>query len=223
VVELIERVDPERVRMNLERVRDEIARTASASEHGRADVQILAATKYVPADQLPALAAGGVGLVGENRAQDMAAKVAAHGDMFEWDFIGRLQSRRVREIVPHTRIIHSLASASALRELRRHGELARPGLRVLLEVDVAGDDAKAGIRPDEIAAYVERSPFPVAGLMTMPPLTEDPESSRPWFAALRGLGREHGLEHLSMGTSQDFLVAVAEGASIVRIGTNLYH
>jgi len=222
VVELIERIDPERVRANLARVRDEIAQAAAASAHGRDEVQILAATKYVPADQLPALAAGGVELVGENRAQDMAAKVAAHGGLFAWDFIGRLQSRRVREIVPYVRLIHSVASESALRELDRHRALARPGLQILIEVNIAGEPGKAGVEPDRVGEFVARSPVPVAGLMTMPPLAAQPDDNRRWFALLRELADEHGLEHLSMGTSQDYPVAVEEGATIVRIGTSLY-
>jgi PLP dependent protein len=222
MVELIEHVDPARVRANLERIRAEIDRAAAGSEHGRGGVEVLAATKYVPAGELPALAQGGVELVGENRAQDMEEKAGAHGELFAWDFIGRLQSRRVRSILPLARLIHSVASESALAAMERHAQLAKPGLRVLLEVDVAEDEAKAGIGPDQIGAYLARSPFPVAGLMTMPPLAQDPEASRPWFAALRALADEHGLEHLSMGTSQDYLVAVAEGATIVRIGTSLY-
>jgi pyridoxal phosphate enzyme (YggS family) len=222
LAELIGELDAGRVRANLARIREEIARASAASAHGRRDVQILAAIKYVPAHALPALAEGGVELVGENRAQDLAAKASAHGDLFTWDFIGRVQSRRVRAIVPHVRMIHSLASESALSELERHRDLARPGLCVLLQVEVAGEEGKAGIGPEEIPAYLERSPLPVAGLMTMPPLAADPEESRRWFAELRGLAERHGLEHLSMGTSQDYLVAVQEGATIVRIGTNLY-
>ena len=186
-------------------------------------MEILAATKYIASADLPLLAESGVRLVGENRAQDLQAKVAAHGELFEWDFIGQLQSRRVRLIVPHVRLIHSLASESALRELERHVALARPGLRVLLEVNVAGEAGKAGIAPSEIDTYVARSPLPVAGLMAVPPLSPRPEDSRSWFAALRELARERGLEHLSMGTSQDYVVAVEEGATIVRIGTSLYH
>jgi uncharacterized pyridoxal phosphate-containing UPF0001 family protein len=183
---------------------------------------VLAATKYVPTAELPTLAAAGVRLVGENRAQDLQEKVAAHGGLFEWDFIGQLQSRRVRLIVPHVRLIHSVASESALRELERHRELARPGLRILVEVNVAGEPGKAGVDPDQLDSFIARSPAPVAGLMTMPPLSEDPQSSRPWFAALRELAYERGLEHLSMGTSQDYVVAAEEGATIVRIGTSLY-
>ncbi len=124
--------------------------------------------------------------------------------------------------MPHVRLIHSVASRSALRELERHRELARPGLRILLEVNVAGEEGKAGIAPGELDDYIAASPVPVAGLMTMPPLAADPEDSRPWFAALRELARERGLEVLSMGTSQDYTVAVEEGATIVRIGTSLY-
>ncbi len=164
----------------------------------------------------------GIRLVGENRAQDLQAKVAAHGGLFVWDFIGRLQSRRVRMIMPHVRLIHSVASDSALEQLERHLELARPGLRILVEVNIAEEPGKAGVAPEELDGFIGRSPVPVAGLMTMPPLAEDPARNRPWFAALRELARERGLEHLSMGTSQDYLVAVEEGATIVRIGTTLY-
>jgi uncharacterized pyridoxal phosphate-containing UPF0001 family protein len=168
------------------------------------------------------LAEAGIGLVGENRAQDLQQKVAAHGDLFTWDFIGALQSKHVRAIVPHVRLIHSLASDSALRELERHSDRARPGLRVLVEVNLAGDQAKGGIVPEQLDAFIARSPFLVAGLMTMPPLADDPEQSRPWFRALRELAQERDLGELSMGTTQDFKVAVEEGATIVRIGTRLY-
>jgi pyridoxal phosphate enzyme (YggS family) len=228
MVELIAGLRAEVIRANLERVRGEVDAAAARArqrrpedEHG--SVQILAATKYVAVADLLVLAEAGVRLVGENRAQDLQEKVAAHGALFEWDFIGQLQSRRVRVIVPHVRLIHSLASTSALDELERHLDLVKPGLRVLLEVNVAGEAGKAGIAPEEIGPYIARSPVPVAGLMTMPPLSPDPEDSRRWFAALRELADTHGLEHLSMGSSQDYVVAVEEGATIVRIGTNLYH
>ncbi len=150
-------------------------------------MEVLAATKYVAAADLPVLAEAGIRLVGENRAQDLQEKFAAHGDLFEWDFIGQLQSRRVRLIVPHVRLIHSVASESALAELRRHAERARPGLRILLEVNVSGEEGKAGIAPEQLGRYLEMAPLPVAGLMTMPPLSADPEESRRWFAALREL------------------------------------
>jgi uncharacterized pyridoxal phosphate-containing UPF0001 family protein len=120
------------------------------------------------------------------------------------------------------RLIHSLASDSALRELERHSDRARSGLCVLVEVNLAGDPAKEGIVPQQLDAFVARSPFPVVGLMTMPPLADDPEQSRPWFRALRELAAARGLDKLSMGTTPDFAVAVEEGATIVRIGTRLY-
>jgi pyridoxal phosphate enzyme (YggS family) len=228
VAELISDPSAEIIGANLERIRAEIADAVARSPVERpageaGAVQVLAATKYVRSEDLPALAAGGVGLVGENRAQDLDHKVAAHGALFEWDFIGALQSRRVRLIVPHVRLIHSVASDSALHELERHRELARPGLRILVQVNVAGEPGKAGVAAEELDSFIARSPLPVAGLMTMPPLAADPQASRPWFAALRELGRERGLEQLSMGTSQDYIVAVEEGATIVRIGTKLYH
>jgi pyridoxal phosphate enzyme (YggS family) len=227
VAALITGLSADAIRANLERVRAEIEAAVERSPVSRADpeggaVQVLAATKYVAVEELATLAAAGVGLVGENRARDLEEKVRAHGELFEWDFIGQLQSRRVRLIVPHVRLIHSVASESALRELERHSELARPGLRILVEVNVAGEDGKAGVAPEQLDAFIERSPVPVAGLMTMPPLSVDPEASRPWFVALRELARERGLRELSMGTSQDYVVAAEEGATIVRIGTNLY-
>ncbi len=222
MVELITGLDADHVRANLENVRADIAAALERVGERHRDVQVLAAIKYLTADQLPRLAEAGIGLVGENRAQELEQKVAAHGELFEWDFIGQLQSRRVRQIVPHVRLIHSLASESALRELERHVHLARPGLRLLLEVNVAGEAGKAGIAPEQIDAYLVRSPLPVAGLMTMPPLAARAEDNRPWFAALRELAAQHGLQELSMGTSQDYAVAVEEGATIVRIGTRLY-
>ncbi|HYM45886.1 MAG TPA: YggS family pyridoxal phosphate-dependent enzyme [Solirubrobacteraceae bacterium] len=222
MAELIRIDGPDRVRANLASLRDELSAAARRAGRDPDAVEVLAATKYVASEDLPILAAAGIRLVGENRAQDLTAKVAAHGDLFQWDFIGALQSRKVRAIVPHVRLIHSVASESALRELDRHRDLVRPGLQILIEVNVAREPGKAGIAPEELDAYIERAPVPVAGLMCMPPLAPDPEDSRPWFAALRELAAARGLPVLSMGTSQDCAVAVEEGATIVRIGTRLY-
>jgi PLP dependent protein len=215
MVELIRGLDPERVRGNLERVRAEIAGIGG----GSADVQILAAVKYVPADELGVLAEAGVTLVGENRAQDLVRKAEAWPGRFTWDFIGQLQSRKVRQLFPHVRYIQSVASNSVLSQLERH---ASPDTEVLIEVNLAGEQSKSGISPEELPSFLERSPVRVAGLMTMPPLAESPEDSRPYFAALRELCERHDLRELSMGTSQDYLVAVQEGATIVRLGTTLY-
>jgi PLP dependent protein len=222
VVELITDLRADTVRANLARVRDEVAAAAATAGRGDGEVEVLAATKYVSAGDLPILARAGIELVGENRAQDLAAKVGEYGGLFEWDFIGRLQSRKVKAIVPHVRLIHSVASESALRELARHRAEAHPGLEILIEVNVAREPGKEGVAPEDLDAFIELAPVPVAGLMTMPPFAEDPEESRRWFAALRALADERGLERLSMGTSQDYLVAVQEGATIVRIGTRLY-
>jgi hypothetical protein len=219
---LILDLDAERIGHNLVRVREQIADAARRADRDPDAVEILAATKYVLGEDLPTLAAAGVRLVGENRARDLAARAAVHGELFEWDFIGALQSRRVRTILPHVRLIHSVASTSALRELERHRSLARPELAILIEVNVAREPGKSGIPPEELDSYLERAPVPVLGLMCMPPLATDPEHSRRWFAALRELAAARDLSQLSMGTSQDFLVAVQEGATIVRIGTSLY-
>ena len=146
------------------------------------------------------------------------AKAAAHPGAFTWDFIGHLQSRKVKDVAPHVRYIHSVASDSALAQL---AERIRPTV-VLVEVNVAGEASKSGIAPAELGAFVERCPVPVVGLMTMPPAVASPEENRPHFAALRELAAAHGLRQLSMGTSQDYEVAVEEGATIVRLGSTLY-
>jgi pyridoxal phosphate enzyme (YggS family) len=222
VAQLISDLSVSRIRENLTQVREEVSQAAAEAGRDPDEVEIMAAVKYVSPEDLPKLAEAGVGLVGENRAQDLQAKVEVHGDLFTWDFIGQLQSRRVRLIVPHVRLIHSLASDSSLRELGRHRSLARPGMGVLVEVNVAREPGKAGVAPEELDAFIERSPVPVEGLMTMPPMSPLPEDSRRWFASLRELSEARGLRRLSMGTSQDYLVAVQEGATIVRIGTKLY-
>jgi len=215
MVELIQGLDAAVVRANLERVRDEIASTG----RDPGDVEILAAVKYVPEEELGVLAEGGVELLGENRAQQLARSAEAYPGRFTWDFIGTLQSRKVRALLPYVRYIQSVASDSALAQLARHGT---PETEVLVEVNVAGEEGKSGVAAGELSSFLERCPVRVAGLMTMPPLATDPECSRPHFAALAELARRHELRHLSMGTSQDYLVAVQEGATIVRLGTTLY-
>jgi uncharacterized pyridoxal phosphate-containing UPF0001 family protein len=214
MVELIGELHADVVHANLERVMREIAACGRAGE-----VEILAAVKYVALERLGELARAGVTLVGENRAQELVSKCTAYPGAFTWDFIGALQSRKVAQIVPHVRYIHSVASDSALAQLGRHGTAST---RILIEVNVSGEPGKAGIAPEDLSSYIERSPVPVIGLMTMPPLASDPEESRPYFTALRALAQRHGLEQLSMGTTQDYLVAVQEGATIIRLGHSLY-
>jgi uncharacterized pyridoxal phosphate-containing UPF0001 family protein len=209
VAGLITGLDAGRISENLARIREELP----------PGVEVLAAVKYVPLEELGTLAEAGVELVGENRAQDLAAKANAYPGAFRWHFIGQLQSRKVKAILPHAELIHSVASDSALGQLERHGT---PDTEILVEVNVAWEEGKAGVSPRDLDAFLARSPVRVAGLMTMPPFTDDPEASRPHFAALRELARERDLHHLSMGTSQDYRVAAEEGATIVRIGTSLY-
>jgi PLP dependent protein len=200
-------IDAARVRANLERIRERVP----------PEVEICAAVKYVAAGDLPALAEGGIELVGENRAQALLEKQEAHRDLFTWDFIGALQSRKVKDVAPNVRLIQSVASDSVLRKLE-----GSPAAEVLVQVNVAGEEGKEGVAPAELSGFIARCPVPVTGLMTMPPFTEDPEQSRPHFVRLAELAAEHGLARLSMGTSQDYAVAVEEGATIVRLGSVLY-
>ena len=176
------------------------------------DVTVVAATKYVSVEELATLAEAGVEVIGENRAQDLQEKHGRYGDRFRWHFIGHLQSNKVKVVNPLCELVHSVASDSGARRLT---------IPALLEVNLSGEATKSGVEPEEIGPFVERYPL-VRGLMTMPPLTDDPERSRPYFRRLRELAEEHGLAELSMGSSQDYRVAVEEGATHVRIGERLF-
>jgi hypothetical protein len=175
-------------------------------------VTVVAATKYVAVEDMAALAEAGIDVVGENRAQDLEAKHARYGDAFRWHFIGHLQSRKTKVVNRVCELVHSLASESAARRLE---------VPALVEVNLSGEESKSGVPPGELGRMLELYPD-VRGLMTMPPLADDPEASRPYFRRLRELAEEHGLPELSMGTSQDYRVAVEEGATYVRIGSALW-
>jgi PLP dependent protein len=176
------------------------------------NVTVVVATKYVPLDDLATLAEAGVAVVGENRAQDLEAKHARYGEAFRWHFIGHLQSRKARTVSALCELCHSLDSESAA---------ARLTIPALVEVNLSGEESKSGVSPEALPAFLELYPR-VHGLMTMPPFTEDPEASRSYFRRLRELASEHGLKELSMGTSQDYRVAVEEGATLVRVGSVLF-
>jgi PLP dependent protein len=193
--------DPERIRARYEELK--------AAAPG---VTVVAATKYVPAEELGTLAEAGVEVVGENRAQDLEAKHARYGDSFRWHFIGHLQSRKAKTVNELCELCHSLDSESAAKRL---------AIPALIEVNLSGEATKSGIAPEELDRFLGLYPN-VRGLMTMPPASEDPEASRPYFRRLRELAEAHGLKELSMGTSQDWRVGVEEGATLVRVGSTLY-
>ena len=193
---------PEAVRARYEQIRAEVG----------PDVTIVAATKYVSLEDMAVLAEAGVEVVGENRAQDLEAKHAEYGDAFRWHFIGRLQSRKAKIVNRICELCHSLESESAARRLE---------IPALVEVNLAGEETKGGVAPEELERFLSVYPR-VLGLMTMPPETGDPESSRPYFRRLRELAHAHRLPELSMGTSQDYRVAAEEGATYVRIGSALF-
>jgi PLP dependent protein len=189
------------------RTRYEAIRTAAGPA-----VTVVAATKYVTVDDLAVLAEAGIEVVGENRAQDLEAKHARYGGAFRWHFIGHLQSRKAKTVNAICELCHSLASESAARRLE---------IPALVEVNLSGEPTKSGVAPDELDGFLGLYPN-VRGLMTMPPLAEDPEASRPYFRRLRRLAEANGLDELSMGTSQDWRVAVDEGATLLRVGSSLY-
>ena len=195
-------MSPDAVRANLERIRAEVG----------PDVTIVAATKYVPFEHMAALAEAGVEVVGENRAQDLERKHGEYGDAFRWHFIGHLQSNKAKVVDGICELVHSLASESAARRLT---------IPALVEVNLSGETSKSGVPPADLPALLAAYPH-VRGLMTMPPAASDPEESRPYFRRLRELAGEHGLQELSLGTSQDYRVAVEEGATLIRVGSVLF-
>jgi PLP dependent protein len=197
---------PDAVRKRYESLRAEVGSA----------VTVVVATKYVSPEEMAILAEAGVEVVGENRLQDLVAKQERFGDAFRWHFIGHLQSRKAEDVSARCELVHSLASTSAARRLT---------IPALVEVNLAGEETKSGVAPEELPAFLaeaSRLGVEVRGLMTMPPLADDPEESRPYFRRLRELAAEHGLAELSMGTSQDYRVAVEEGATFVRVGSSLF-
>ena len=187
-------------------------RYALVAEEVGPNVTVVVATKYVGIDDMGALAKAGIQVVGENRAQDLVAKHDRYADAFRWHFIGHLQSNKVKVVNELCELVHSVGSDSAAR---------RVAIPALLEVNLAGEESKSGVAPEEIPVFLERYPL-IRGFMTMPPLAVDPEASRPYFRRLRALADEHGLGELSMGTSQDYRVAAQEGATIVRVGSTIF-
>ena len=176
-------------------------------------VQVVAATKYVPVDGMAALAEAGIPVVGENRAQDLAAKHALYADAFRWHFIGHLQSRKAPAVSGICELVHSLDSLSAAERL---------DVPALVQVNLSGEESKSGVAPHALETFLADCPADVRGLSTMPPLADDPEASRPYFRRLRALAEGMGLAELSMGTSQDYRIAAQEGATLVRVGARLW-
>ena len=222
--------DPEAVRAGVAATRRRIDEACARAGRDPAAVEIVAAVKYLAVEDLPLLHAAGVRRVGENRTDQLLAKQAAHGDLFTWDFIGHLQSRKVKEIAGRVDLIHSLSTESTAAQIDSRSPAPQD---VLVEVNTARDPDKEGIAPEGLDAFLEElaamGSVRVRGLMTMPAFATDPEASRGAFAELRGLAEAaaarwagtHAFEHLSMGTSQDFEVAVEEGATLVRVGSVL--
>lgn len=218
------------VRANFEVVGDRVAQALSRS--GRTSPpRVLVASKYLSADEMGVLHEAGIHLVGENRADELEKKWRKWNEVFEFHFIGHLQSRKVRQVLPYVSLIHSVDSISLVEELDRRTESE---VKVLLEVNVAGEESKYGILPEAAEAFLERAAayrrIVFVGLMTMAPLVDDPEAARPHFRGLRELrdrlataftGR-YEITELSMGMSNDFEVAVEEGATIVRVGSALF-
>jgi len=223
-------LDPKKLRDAMTEASEKLDEAARRAGRPAGSVELLLAGKYIPADEVPALIEAGVRRVGENRLQDMIAKMEVSEGALEFDFIGHLQRRKVRDVLAAVRLIHSVDSPRLAAEIAKHAE---GPTRVLVEVNIGDENNKAGIAPDALEQFVEEisvhDKVIVGGLMSMPPPTDDPEASRPFFAATRALAEglaerwkgRHDVSDLSMGTSQDYVVAAEEGATLVRVGRGL--
>ena len=219
------------VRERFAEVSARVAAAAATAGCSPAEVHILVATKYVAAEHLGALHEAGISLIGENRAQDLVAKHALYGDAFDYHFIGHLQSRKTRLVVPLVSLVHSVSTLSVVQEIEAR---AANVTDVLLEVNIAGEESKSGISPEAADGFLEGAAacgkVRFCGLMCMPPLSDDAAAARPYFAQTRELAQRlsstwqgtYTFDQLSMGTSADYEVAVQEGATIVRVGSVLF-
>lgn len=220
------------IRANLEAVESGITEAARRAGRRPEDVRVLVASKYYSMEQIALLSRVGVRLLGENRSDELIAKQEVFGEAFEWHFIGHLQRRKAREVVGRVSLIHSVDSERLIRELEKRAP--ERGIDILIQVNVRGEESKYGVGEGEIEPLLERAAATggrvrVRGFMTLAPLVEDPEDVRYVFAKLRAIrdrltGRwspDLDLSELSMGMSNDYLVAVEEGATIVRVGRAL--
>ncbi len=218
------------VRERMAEVRAKVDAAAAAAGRRPEDVEILVASKYVALEDMATLAEAGIRLVGESRAQDLVAKHRQFGDAFVWDFIGHLQSRKTKLVLPLVRRLHSVWTMSVVQELQHRAE---KNVDVLLEVNIADEPTKSGLAPTQVDAFLdEASAYDAvvfSGLMCMPPITERPDEAAAHFARTRELAERlsaawdgrYTFAHLSMGTSADYEVAVREGATTVRVGTSV--
>lgn len=216
----------------LAHVRGEIGAALERSGRGPSEARLLVASKYYSSDQVSMLKDAGVGLLGENKTEELAEKQERFGDEFEWHFIGHLQRRKAREVVDKVSLIHSVDSERLIEELAKRAP--KIGAEVLLQVNVSGEEAKYGVGEDEVnrlleAAASTEGAVRVRGFMTIAPEVEDPENVRYVFAklrtirdSLRGVWAPHfDLSELSMGMSGDYPVAIEEGATLLRVGRTL--
>ncbi len=219
------------VAARLAEVRESIARACRAADRDPAEVTLIGASKTQPPELLAEACAAGLLDFGENRAQELAAKADAaslRAYAVRWHFIGSLQRNKVREVLPRIAALHSLDSLRLADEIQHQSERAGTGRRLAcyVEVNVAGEASKAGVAPAELApllhALQSRASIDVVGLMTVAPAADDPEQARPVFRALRELAHAHGLRGLSMGMTEDYPAAIAEGATAVRVGRALF-
>jgi len=220
------------VRRRLAVVRENVAAGLARSGRGPDETRILVASKYYEPEQMCALAAAGVDLVGENRAQDLAAKQETFGDAFEWHFIGHLQRRKARDVVGRVGLVHSVDSTRLVEELGKRAP--EEGVEILVQVNVSGEESKYGVSDGEVERILEAAAgtegrVRARGFMTLAPMVERADDVRYVFAKLRAIrdrlrgcwGPHFELSELSMGMSNDYIVAVEEGATLVRIGRTI--
>jgi PLP dependent protein len=217
---------------NLERVREQIAEAAAKVRRAPAEIELVAITKMHPAERVREAIEAGQTLFGESRVQEARAKIPELPSAIRWHFVGHLQKNKIRHALPLFEMIHSVDSLALAQDMNRIAEEEGLHPRVLLEVNVAGEGSKFGFAPDKLRAQMEQllmlPRLSIEGLMTIPPIAEEAEASRKYFVELRQLRdafeKEFNLKlpQLSMGMTQDYAVAIEEGATLVRVGTAIF-
>ena len=222
----------ENVGENLDRVRVQIEEAARRSGRSTNDIELVAISKTHEAEKVRAAFDAGQQLFGESRVQEARAKIPLLPSAARWHFVGRLQRNKIRHALPLFELFHSVDSIELARDMNRIADEEGLRPRVLLEVNVAGEGSKIGFAPEklreEMESILQLPRLTIEGLMTIPPLAPDAEASRRYFIALRELRDNFAaqlkvsLPHLSMGMTGDFVVAIEEGATLVRVGTAIF-
>ncbi len=219
---------------NLNSIMETIQKSAKIKNRDPKEITLVAVTKTIPPENIQEAINLGISHIGENKVQEITKKYEIIGDQVTWHMIGHLQKNKVKYIVDKVDFIHSLDSYELAQEIEKRASKIDRNIKCLLEVNISGEESKYGLSPDEVKPLLEKLQqlkyVSIVGLMTMAPFVEEPEETRQYFEGLRVLSQEIRemnlinvkMDYLSMGMSNDFHIAIEEGANMVRVGSRLF-